>query len=168
VTVIALLDRLDRGALEGDIGELLRVEEIGAAQVIVTLLLGRVDRLGPNGDGESRLCGIILVDDELAGHVVESAMNPGQAEMRHAERNAGMSGIDVIIVRGLDGQGHEEQGQQGHNAAAEILGHFRSFNRVANRHEPAHAGRTSCRTAADTGKHTDRPRLFKTRPFAIL
>src|SRR5271165_7171845 len=49
---VAVLDRLNIGALERYERILFRVEEIGAAQVVVTLLDSRVDAIGFNGKRE--------------------------------------------------------------------------------------------------------------------
>src|SRR5262249_48059202 len=106
--LVAVLDRLDGGALEGDRRELLDVEEVGAAQVVVALLVGGVDALGLDGHAERALAGV-PVDREVAGEVVEPAVDPTQPEVRDLEGDAGGGGVEGVLVRGPPRRGGAER-----------------------------------------------------------
>src|SRR5205823_8519328 len=76
--LVAAGDGLDRRALERELGELLDVEEVRAAQVLVALGVVGVHALRLDGQLERRLARRLLVDAEAAGEVVESAVDPAQ------------------------------------------------------------------------------------------
>src|SRR5262249_4742163 len=98
----AVLDRLDGGTFEAENGELLDVEEVGAAQVVVTLLVVGVDGFRLDGHGEGRPGGVVGIDGECAGEVVEPAVDPRQAQVGNLEIDAAVNGVNGVVVGGAD------------------------------------------------------------------
>src|SRR5262249_5118958 len=88
--LVAVLDRLDRGAREGDGGKVLDVEEVRGAQVGVALGVVGVDARRLDGHGERGFGWVSRVDGEGTGKLVEAAAYPGEAKVRDAEVDTGM------------------------------------------------------------------------------
>src|SRR2546426_1020518 len=97
--LVAVLHRLDAGALEDDRGELLDVEEIGTAQMIVAFRVVRVDAVRINAHAERTLAGIVGIDGEVPGEPVEATRYPRKSQMRDLETDSGMHRIHNVIVR---------------------------------------------------------------------
>src|SRR5437588_362920 len=71
--LVAVLGRLDRGALERDGRKLLGIEEVRTAEVVVAFLVAGVDGFRLNVQAERALGRIFRIDRERAGKVVEPA-----------------------------------------------------------------------------------------------
>ncbi len=113
--LVAVLDRLDRGALEADAGELLGVEEVWAAQVLVALVIVGVDAFRLEAEAEEALAGVVGVEGETTGDVVEAAVDRRDAEVADLERDAGMYGVDAVVVGGPGGRGGGQGQDDGQN-----------------------------------------------------
>ena len=93
-------------ALEGEDGELLRVEEVGALQVLVPLLVVRRDALGLHLDLDGACRRILLVEDEGPRDVREVPVVVADAEVLHAEEGRGESQEAVRDDQGSERLSH--------------------------------------------------------------
>src|SRR5699024_1670830 len=83
----------DLGGDEADLREVLRIEEVAAAQVVVAVLVGGADRPGPQAAAEGEVpAALAHLEDAL--DLVELAAGAGDAGVTHRERRRGVSGIE--------------------------------------------------------------------------
>src|SRR5665647_515480 len=91
----------DARAREGDFGEVLRVEEIGAAEVGIALFGARIDARRLDGGPDRGARRITARDDDLALDVGEAALHRRDHEVLHGELDERVRGID--LPRGAGG-----------------------------------------------------------------
>ena len=83
----------DLNVMAGNLGD---VEEIGAAQVFVALLLAGVDARGVDGDLDGRFEGFGFVEIHGTADFGEFAFNVGDHQVADLEGCAGVGGVDLI------------------------------------------------------------------------
>src|ERR1700722_5248443 len=108
---VTVLGESNRGAFERDAGKLLRIEEIGATQMIVAFAVIGVDAVSLGCQLERAIGRVLTIERKLAGKVVESALNPRQSEMRNLKADSSMRGVDRVSL-GLLRDGCRAQGGQ--------------------------------------------------------
>src|SRR5207249_4416895 len=99
--------RRDLGRFEHDLRELVGVEEVGAAEMLVTVGNTGVDGGGLDDQVDRRGGGIGLVDVDHAGDVGELAAHFGH-EVADAKHGLGVAAVDVERV----GRGGERRGAE--------------------------------------------------------
>ena len=100
------------------VGIFVDVQEVGRAQVLVALGVVRVDARGVDLDRDGLRLGPGLgIEREAAGHGLEGADHPGDADVRNLELNEAVPRIDRV-VGGLAGRACECEGG-GHESGPE-------------------------------------------------
>src|SRR5262249_51801284 len=97
VAVALLLHRL---ALESDLRKFRRVQEIRTAQIVVAVVIIRVDtrRLDRHIDG--RLGRIFVVKGNRAAKVVKASVNRAHGQVLHGKANGRVDRIDFVFIGG--------------------------------------------------------------------
>src|SRR5271165_3822253 len=95
-------------------GVLCNVEEVRAAQVVITLLHARVNGVGINGSLQRCLTGIGRVVGDSTAYLGEGSANCRDTHMAYRELRRGMVGIDLPGL-GLGQGGSRESYSCGNN-----------------------------------------------------
>jgi len=90
----------DGGAFEINGGILFGVEEVGAFKVGIPLFLVGIDVVDLEFEGEGIFGGVGFVDGEIAGGVVDSAIDNAEVGVTDAENDRGVNRVDFIRVGG--------------------------------------------------------------------
>ena len=111
---------------EGQFGELLRVEEVGRAQVLVALLREGVDRFGLDRNLDRGLGRFGGVPGQGPVDRIEAAVGVADPEVADAEQRGRVGSIDTVGIGGGQGQGAEggEQGRGEEVAHGVVLSGF--------------------------------------------
>src|SRR6266550_605288 len=95
--VVVLVDLLDGGDLECDVGVLLSVEEVCRAKVRVALVVARAEASDLDFEGASHPCQVIVGAFELALPAIELAMDGGDRQVLGREADVGVGGIELVL-----------------------------------------------------------------------
>jgi hypothetical protein len=88
---------LDLPALEVDFGVVLHIQEVGASQMVVPLLVVGKDAAGIDRELDGRPGGIVFVDDEIDGVLLEAPPHVGDPKVAHPEPD-----LRVIRIHTID------------------------------------------------------------------
>lgn len=114
--VCAFAGLLEGLGLESHVGEFGGGEEVATFEVLVAAGVGGVNGVGVDGDVDHALGGV-GVDVELAGDLVESAVEVGDAVVLDAENGGGVDGVNLETIAGELGGGGCGGGPEGGGGA---------------------------------------------------
>ena len=93
--VVAVGLRENRVALEGDLGVLFGIEEVGRTKMAVTLEIAGRDALDLDGDLEVALFGVPWVERNAAAVLAEAAANGAHHHVLDRKAHCGMRWVDI-------------------------------------------------------------------------
>src|SRR5436190_9556826 len=122
--LVALAAAFDFAALEGDCGELLRVEKVRAFEVLIALLVPRINAFHRYRQLDGAFRRIGRVERHRAGNRFERSVKIGHAVMLDAEDDGGMNRIDRV---GIGAVGREREPDRAEDAGEGKFGKFHKF-----------------------------------------
>ena len=101
----------DRLAMKGDLGILAGIEEVGAAEMVVPIVVAGIEALGLDGDPHRGIADLLLVIHDGPGKILKGSLDVADHHVLDGELKIGVGWIDIILSASHCGTRERRQGQ---------------------------------------------------------